>query len=443
MMFPKTLFARTVTMIATVSAAYLIFAFSVIGYLILIPVGKQSANDLAALMVFSAREWSEVTTEESVELEQYLLKSYQLKIAGKQQLKSVNFKPLPYYYFLESSLKLRTGHDVQLKISQDDKGIDWYWANIIINNKNVQIGFSSTHIDAQPPLVLILLLIVGGLATLVTAAALVRHLTTPLESLSQNALRIGSGKEPELMPETGPDEILTLAKSFNKMAVQVKELLSNRTTLLSGISHDLRTPLARIQLALEMLPEDADSTLVDGIRGDVEQMNCLIGQFLELSKTLEKGEQHEIDIIKTLEDLINCARRGGAEIHWQTTEPCKLINNPMALRRIIVNLLENAVRYSEGQAVEVDYSCEKYFTIIKIMDRGPGIPDNEIEAVFRPFYRLDQSRNIETGGTGLGLSIALQLAEINKIKIQLSARKNGGTVAEIKVPANNSIESKH
>ena len=403
----------------------------------LVPVGKQSANDLAALMVFSANEWAEVSPEERIEFEQYLLENFQLSIAGNQELTAVNFKPLPYYYFLESSLKLHTGHDVQLKISQDDKGINWYWANIIINNKNVQIGFSSTHIDAQPPLVLILLLTVGGLATLVTAAALVRHLTTPLESLSQNALRIGSGEEPELMPETGPDEMLTLAKSFNKMAAQVKELLSNRTTLLAGISHDLRTPLARIQLALEMLPQDTDPVLVDGIRGDVNQMNCLIGQFLELSKTLEKGEQQEIDIVETLEDLINCGRRGGAEIDWQPSKACKLVNNPMALRRIIVNLLENAVRYSKGKAVEVTYTCEDNFTIIHIMDRGPGIPENEIEAVFRPFYRLDQSRNVETGGTGLGLSIALQLAEINNIKIQLSARNNGGTIAEIIIPANN------
>ena len=399
----------------------------------LIPVGKQSADDLAALMVFSANEWSATTAEERIEFEHHLLKTYQLGIANSQPLKSVSFKPLPYYYFLESALKLRTGHNVQLKISQDDNGIDWYWANLIINKDNVRIGFSSDHINAQPPLVLILLLVVGGLATLVTAAALVRHLTTPLEFLSKNALRIGSGKEPELIPETGPDEMLTLAKSFNKMAVQVKELLSNRTTLLAGISHDLRTPLARIQLALEMLPNNTESDLVDGIRGDIEQMNCLIGQFLELSKTLEKGTQQNINVLEMLDDLIICTKRGGANIQWQATEPCMVINNPMALRRIIVNLLENAVRYSKGETVAVGYSCDVHCTIIKIMDRGPGIPANELDAVFRPFYRLDQSRNPETGGTGLGLSIARQLAELNNITIQLCSREGGGTVAEIHI----------
>ena len=433
-MLPKTLFSRTLTVITTVSVFYLLFAFTVIAYFMLVPVGKQSADDLAALMLFSAQSWTETKPEETELFEQKLLKNFQLRIAADEHLESVSFKPLPYYYFLESALKARTGQSIHLKISHDDSSVDWYWANFIVNGQNVRIGFSSTHINAQPPLVLILLLIVGGLATLVTAAALVRHLTTPLESLSKNALRIGRGREPELIPETGPEEMLQLAKSFNKMAVQVKELLSNRTTLLAGISHDLRTPLARIQLSLELLPENADPTLITGIRGDVNQMNCLIGQFLELSKTLEKGEQQDIDIAETLDDLVQCGKRGGANIQWQAAETCQVINNPMALRRIIVNLLENAVRYSDSQPVEVTYSCTQDFAQIKILDRGPGIPADQIDAVFRPFYRLDQSRNKETGGTGLGLSIAQQLAEINNIKIQLSTREGGGTVAEINIP---------
>ena len=397
----------------------------------LVPVGKQSANDLASLMIFSATKWTETSDDKRAEFERDLFKNYQLSIVADQHLESVNFKPLPYYYFLESSLKLRTGQDINLKISQDENNVDWYWADLNINNKNVRIGFSSTHINAQPPLVLILLLVVGGLATLVTAAALVQHLTTPLENLSKNALRVGSGEEPELIPETGPEEMLTLAKSFNKMAVQVKELLSNRTTLLAGISHDLRTPLTRIQLAIEMLPKEIDPVLVDGIHADVSQMSCLIGQFLELSKTLEKGQQQDIDLIKMLDDLVACARRGGGDIQWQQSMECSVVNNPMALRRIVVNLLENAVRYSEGESVEVNCMCDESYAVIEIKDRGPGIPENEIEAVFRPFYRLDKSRNIETGGTGLGLSIASQLAKINDIKIKLHARIDGGTVAEI------------
>ncbi len=435
MKLPKTLFARTVTVIATFSFAFLLFALSAISYFILVPIGKQSADDLAALMVFSAQTLTETSADKKPQFEQQLLNKYQLRVTKDQELEILSFKPLPYYYFLELSLQSRTEKPVQLKISKNDKGSKWYWADLNINNKTITIGFPESHINAQPPVVLILLLVVGGLAIFVTATALVRHLTIPLESLSQSALRIGEGEEPELIPESGPYELVTLAKSFNKMSSQVKELLSNRTTLLAGISHDLRTPLARIQLAVEMLPDDADPEIVDGIRGDVDQMNCLIGQFLELSKVLEKGERHTIHIPEVLEELVNCSRRGGAIVNWQTGEACSVISNPLSLRRIIINLMENAVRYSNGKPIDVEYHCGKD-VVIKIKDRGPGIPDGEKEAIFRPFYRLDQSRNIETGGTGLGLSIARQLAEINKIKIHLHDRKEGGTVAEIIIPAN-------
>ena len=434
MLFPRTLFARTVTVIAVVSVAFLLFALSVIGYFMLVPVGKQSADDLAALMLFSARVWHETPVDKRAELEHYIFENYQLSFYTGQKLAPVKFKSLPYYYFLESSLELRTGRITGLSVSHDESGADWYWVNLAIDNENILVGFPATHINVQPPLVLVLLLVVGGLATLVTAAALVRHLTTPLERLTKNALRIGSGENPELIAEVGPDEMVTLAKSFNKMAVQVKELLTNRTTLLAGISHDLRTPLARIQLSLEMLPKDADPALINGIQGDVDQMNCLIGQFLEFSQALEKGEQQPVKIADLLDDLVNCGRRGGANIRWQAAEACEVISNPLALRRIIVNLMENAVRYSEGKPVEVSYSCTRDSAIIKVMDQGPGIPADELENVFRPFYRLDQSRNTEIGGTGLGLSVARQLADINKITIRLYAREGGGTVAEIIIP---------
>ncbi|HEY9050479.1 MAG TPA: ATP-binding protein, partial [Gammaproteobacteria bacterium] len=314
----------------------------------------------------------------------------------------------------------------------DETGEDWYWAAIPIQQQIIYMGFPRSHINAQPPLVLILLLIVGSLATLATAAVLVRHLVTPLELLAQGAQQIGSGKRAALVPESGPDELVTLAHSFNEMAVQVQELLTNRTTLLAGISHDLRTPLARIQLALEMLPANSDSTLVNGMKGDVDQMNCLIGQFLELSRVLERGEKQEIEIRTMLDDIVSCARRGGAQIIWQPGAPCSIISNPLALRRIVVNLLENAVRYGGKEPVEVCYTCEHDDLLIKILDRGPGIPEEQLEAVFRPFYRLEQSRNTETGGTGLGLSIAQQLADINNLSIKLVSRAGGGTEAIIK-----------
>ncbi|MCW8917367.1 MAG: ATP-binding protein [Gammaproteobacteria bacterium] len=436
MRFPNTLFSQIVTTIAAVSLAFLLFSLTVIGYFMLVPMGKSSADDLASLMVMSVHHWEERSPVSQAEYEKILVGHYQLRITDAVNELPLAVRDLPYYFFLESSLTHRTGHPIRLMTSQEQDGEQWYWADIPgQQNHLVRIGFPSSHISAKPPLAMIILLIVGTLATLITAATLAHFVATPLERLTRGARHIGTGNKPEPIPETGADELATLAQTFNDMAEQVQELLRNRTTLLAGISHDLRTPMARIQLALEMLPADADPELMAGIRGDLEQMNCLVGQFLELSRGLEKGEQQQIEIGDMLNELVNCARRGGAEMSYRQQAICPVVRNPLALRRIVVNLLENAVRYGGNQEVTVRYHCNLRATTIEIIDQGPGIPADQLEAVFQPFYRLEQSRNTDTGGSGLGLSIAKQLADANNIEIQLKSEPGKGTTAIILLPA--------
>jgi len=431
---PRTLFAKTIITIAVVSAGYLLFTLSVISLFMLVPLGQRSADDLASLMLLSANTWVEMSPEARPAFEEKLAKNYMLMLTTSTGPLPDARKFLPYFYFLETALSRRTGQEIRLKGSQGNAGETWFWADIPIAKQTLRIGLQRSHIGAQPPLTLLLLLTVGSMATLMTAVALVRRLTTPLERLSWAAQRIGTGEWPEPIPEYGPEELAALSRSFNNMVVQVQELLANRTTLLAGISHDLRTPLARIQLALEMLSPNADPELTKGIRGDVEQMNCLIGQFLEVSRGLEQGEKQSVDINEMLEDLANCARRAGADIHWEPGETCHHTINPLALRRIVVNLLENAVRYGNGKPVTLKCQCDNSGITIRILDRGPGIPSDQLEAVFRPFYRLEQSRSSETGGSGLGLSIARQLANSTGLSIQLQPRKGGGTEAVVTLP---------
>lgn len=431
---PRTLFAKTITTIAVVSAGYLLFTLSVIGFFMLVPVGQQSADDLAALMIFSAENWTQQPAELRPLLEEKLVTSYRLRLNTQLEPLPEAQKLLPYYYFLESALSRRTGSVVRLRVDANGAGETWLWADIPLAAQTVRVGFPSSHVGAQPPQALLLLFTVGSLATLMTAVALVHRLTRPLERLSRAAHHIGSGEWPGPIPESGPEEIAAVIRSFNDMVVQVQELLANRTTLLAGISHDLRTPLARIQLALEMLSPQADPELIRGIRGDVEQMNCLIGQFLEVSRGLEQAEKESVDIRAMLEDLANCARRGGADIIWVPGEPCRYTINPLALRRIVVNLLENAVRYSHGKPVTLTHRCGKGGLTIHILDQGPGIPADQLEAVFRPFHRLEQSRSSATGGSGLGLSIARQLAMSYGLSIQLHNRDSGGLEAQITLP---------
>lgn len=434
---PRTLFAKTIITIAVVSAGFLLFTLGVIIMFILLPVGQRSADDLAALMVQSTETWSELPPDTKAKFERKLMQNYQLRLLTQHEQLQDAHKYLPYFFFLESALSRRSGQETRLKESRDDSGEIWYWAEIPNAMQTIHIGVARSHVAAQPPVAMLLLLTVGSLATLLTAMALVRRLTTPLERLSQAAQGIGRGAWPEPIPESGPEELAALVRSFNNMTIQVQELLANRTTLLAGISHDLRTPLTRIQLAVEMLSPEADPSLTNGIRGDVEQMNCLIGQFLEVGRGMEQGEKQSVDIRAMLDELTHCARRGGAEIHWQAGSECSYMINPLALRRIIVNLMENAVRYGAGKPVTLSYTCEPEQVTIRILDEGPGIPPDQLEAVFRPFYRLEQSRSSTTGGSGLGLSISRQLAESNGLSLRLLGRASGGTEAVIILPRSN------
>jgi two-component system osmolarity sensor histidine kinase EnvZ len=295
----------------------------------------------------------------------------------------------------------------------------------------IRIGFPKERLNMDPPKMLVLALLATVILTLFTALILARRITRPLAHFSRAARRVGEGNLPESFPETGISELSGLAATFNQMAVQVRELLANRTTMLAGISHDLRTPLARMRLAIEMLPDGTDPKLVSRLQHDVDEMNQLIGEFLALSRDLQKEPPQEVDISLLLEELADNARSEGAQVDWQSRGSTLLSAGPMALRRILTNLLGNAIRYGDNKPVSIDLSLEGDIAVIRILDRGPGIPPHELENVFRPFYRLESSRSNATGGSGLGLAIARQLAEANGWKIELLPRPDGGTEARL------------
>ena len=236
------------------------------------------------------------------------------------------------------------------------------------------------------------------------------------------------------MPETGPAELATLAREFNRMGEQVEELLANRTTLLAGISHDLRTPLSRIQLALGMLSEKPDKGLLERVLRDVEGMNDLIGRCLEVSRDFAEKESVELDLCDLLAGVAMEFAHTGAEIRGHKGPDCRLRVRPLALKRILSNLVDNAQRYGAGQAIDIEYRIAEHQVEICVLDRGPGIAEDEREKVFQPFYRLEPSRSSRTGGSGLGLAIVRQLATANGWTVELAARPGGGTVACVRVP---------
>jgi two-component system osmolarity sensor histidine kinase EnvZ len=278
------------------------------------------------------------------------------------------------------------------------------------------------------------IIIAGWLLILITTILLVRRITHPITTLSKAVSLVGSGQLTTKIPEAGTKELVILARNFNKMTQEITQLISNRNILFGGISHDLRTPITRMQIALELIEDTENSALIKGMRNDLEEMENLIKQALELVKGMSKQHAIKVEINEFMLDAIANYQRQSCIIEWEKSNcgSCKLEVN--ALRRVLCNLLDNAFRYSGQKPVQLSCSKSKNKLIIRVMDQGPGIPADQLDAVFQPFYRLDISRNKKTGGSGLGLAIVQQLCDIHHWKVQLLLRKQGCIEARLEIP---------
>ncbi len=428
----RSLFRNTALTVATTLLIFqLILIVAIVNY-VMLPMARRSADDLAALLVLSAQTWVELPPETRKDFELELAQKHQFILYDDAAPLPPRTGFYPYLSLLDNALTARTGKPVSIKVTNFDT--TWFWAEIHTGGKLIRIGFPKERLTADPPSMLLLALIATIVFTLFTALVLARRITKPLAYFAAAGQRIGEGGIPESFPETGIRELSSLAITFNQMALRVRELLANRTTMLAGISHDLRTPLARMRLAIEMLPDSADHQLVARLHHDVEEMNQLIGEFLVLNRDMQKEPPQQVDINKLLEELTNNAKIEDARATLHTAGNSMIQVGPMALRRILSNLFSNAIRYGSGGVVEIDLSRTGDNVVIRIMDRGPGIPSQELENVFHPFYRLESSRNTITGGSGLGLAIARQLAEANGWKVELLRREGGGTEARLTIP---------
>ena len=435
---PRTLFGRTLVTIAVVSIGFQIFMMVVIGSLMLVPLGQRSADDLAALMISAAENWQQHEQGERRHLEATYMRRYQILPSSNRTPFPASNSWLPYRFFLQNALSRRSGQPVQLLQQNTLERGDWFWVDIPLRESSVRVGFPRSRIGVHPPVALVLVLSAGAWVTVITVIVLVRRLSSPLESLSRAVRTLGTGEWPEPVSERGPEELASLARSFNRMTGEVRELLANRTTLLAGISHDLRTPITQIQLALEMLPnEGGDPQLMAGIRRDLERINRMISLFLDISRGLEGTQEQQLLIEPLLNELAGQYRKRGAEISWTPCPGCCQRVNAMALNRILCNLLDNALRYGGGSPITLDCRCTQAGSVITVSDLGPGIPESEREEVFQPFYRLEPSRNQDTGGSGLGLAIVRQLARAYGWEVTLQSNLPRGTRATVTLRQHN------
>jgi two-component system osmolarity sensor histidine kinase EnvZ len=270
-----------------------------------------------------------------------------------------------------------------------------------------------------------------GWAALLIALALVgawlvaSGISRSLDALTRAARRVGRGETPEQLNEKGPAELRTVAGAFNRMAGDLAALERERATVLAGISHDLRTPLARLRLALEML--EGDAAVRDGIATDVEEIDSVIGQFLDYARGADEARV-DTDVDALLRDLVEGYRKRGLDVAWRPGAGRHRVA-PTALRRAVTNLVNNALRHG-GAPIEVQAKREGKAAVVEVLDRGPGIPESQIERLKQPFTRLDEARGA-AGGAGLGLAIVERIARAHGGALDFRPRQGGGLVAQL------------
>ncbi len=258
----------------------------------------------------------------------------------------------------------------------------------------------------------------------------VRSLTHPLTVLAQAATELGRNIYRPPLPETGPLEVRRAAQAFNTMQAHLIGYLQDRHRILAAVSHDLKTPITRLRLRTELLE---DATLRAKLQADVQEMEAMVQATLDFMRFGEPSEPIvALDLNALLESLQADAHDLGQAVSLQGSVEKPFYGRPLALKRALTNLIENAVRY--GQRADIAVTEHAPWVRIAIRDHGPGIPENQLEQVFEPFYRLEVSRSRHTGGTGLGLSIARTIVRMHGGDVIVRNHPDGGLEAIVEVP---------
>lgn len=257
-----------------------------------------------------------------------------------------------------------------------------------------------------------------------------RNQIRPIRRLSYAADRFGKGREVKHFKPEGSYELRRAGRAFLKMKERLERQISQRTEMLAGVSHDLRTPLTRMELHLALLKESID---VKDLRKDVGEMTKMVESFLAFARGDESEPSQEVDIYVLITDLISAyTPLFKGEIQFIGRKGLKLELRVQSMKRCLSNLIENAMRFASIITVKAERGEGHIF--ISIEDDGPGVPQKKRESVFKPFYRLDRSRNLDEGNVGLGLTIARDAARQQGGNVTLDTSSSGGLKAVVKLP---------
>ena len=394
---------------------------------------RAEATALQAVTVVNYTRASLIASQENLRL------ALLSEITGKEGVRVYyadfmeEIAPLPDDPFIQMvAAKIRERLGVETIITTKHYGIEGLWVSFNIGLDDFWVVIPKVHVSRPFPWQWL------GWAALVAALSLAggyfiaARINRPLRLLMDAAERLRNGEKPEKLPEGSFAELQEVNNTFNNMADALAELDAERTLILAGVSHDIRTPLARLRLAVEMLPEESCASFKGGMVEDITDMNNIIHQFLDFVKGVEGEPSQMVDVNTLLQAIHDRQLRAGRDIAIQLSPTYFIPIKPLAMQRLLDNLVGNAYAYGGGQ-VRVASKITAEYVVISVYDNGPGIPETHKEKLLRPFERLDTARS-NAGGSGLGLAIADRIAKLHKGKLELINRPEGGLEARLSLP---------
>jgi len=331
-----------------------------------------------------------------------------------------------------TSIKEAIGKDYPMTVTDIPGPVKHFQVHLkLADGSPVTIDVRPSMVPLSPWLPIVLL---GQLALMLICTWLaVRIAIRPLTRLAQAVETLDPNTHAVHLDEKGPTEVAHAAKAFNSMQARIAAYLKERMQLLAAISHDLQTPITRMKLRAEFMDDSAEK---DKLWNDLGEIEHLVREGVAYARSVHGAteESRRTNLDSFLDSLVFDYQDMGKDVQLGGKSDAVINTRPHALRRVLVNLTDNALKFAGAAELWVEAKADGSLSV-KVMDRGPGIAEEELAQVMEPFYRVENSRNRSTGGTGLGLAIAQQLALAIGGSLTLSNREGGGLCAELRLPA--------
>ena len=337
--------------------------------------------------------------------------------------------PRPFFSLLDNALSTELSQQVARPFWLDTVGRSSLIEIRIKLGKDVMRILTRRNAAYASNSHIFLLWMIGTSLILLTIAVLfLRNQIRPILKLADAAEAFGKGRDADFRPR-GAREVRRAGNAFIEMKRRVERSIGERTTMLNGVSHDLRTILTRFKLSLALMERSSE---IEALEKDVDEMSRMLEDYLAFARGDAGETAVETDIRALLEELKSDAERQGHQTELTVIGDPLVVIRPDAFRRLLTNLVSNAARYGDRIASRATHDAR--YLIVMVDDDGPGIPPDQREDVFRPFFRLDEARNVDGGGTGLGLAIARDIARAHGGDIMLGDSPLGGLRATVRLP---------